>query len=266
MRLYAAVGWRSFRRYSTYRAATMAGVFTNTVFGFIMAYTYIALWNARPDLGGYDVNGAVTYVWLGQSLALPMALFGGGFQEEFGERLRSGDVAIDLYRPIDVQAWWLASDTGRAAFALLARGIPPTLFGALVFPLALPISPLTWLAFLVAVALGLTVSFALRYLIVLCGFWLLDLRGVQSLTTILAMFMSGMVLPLTVFPDGLSAVAQALPWSCVLQIPVDVLLGKHQGADLLQAFGFQAAWAVGLLLAGRLLTALATTKVVVQGG
>lgn len=266
MRVYAAIAWRMFRRYSTYRAATAAGVFTNTIFGFIMAFTYIALWHARPHLGGYDVQEAVTYVWMGQSLGLPMAMFGGGFQEEFGERIRTGDVAIDLYRPVDVQAWWFAADVGRAAFHLLGRGIPPTLIGALAFPLALPVNPALWLAFLVSVGLGVAVSFALRYIVVLCGFWLLDLRGVQSLASILAMFMSGMVLPLTVFPSGLGAVAQAMPWASVLQVPVDVLLGKHQGADLLQVYGFQAGWAVVLLLAGRALTAVATSKVVVQGG
>jgi ABC-2 type transport system permease protein len=36
MWFYAAVAWRTFRRYSTYRAAMAAGVFTQTVFGFIL--------------------------------------------------------------------------------------------------------------------------------------------------------------------------------------------------------------------------------------
>ena len=42
-RLYAAVAVGGFRRYATYRTATAAGVFTNTVFGLIMAYIFIAL-------------------------------------------------------------------------------------------------------------------------------------------------------------------------------------------------------------------------------
>ena len=43
-----AVAAGGFRRYTTYRVATAAGVFTNTVFGVIVAYTYIALWDERP--------------------------------------------------------------------------------------------------------------------------------------------------------------------------------------------------------------------------
>ena len=83
--------------------------------------------------------------------------------------------------------------------------------GALVFQLALPTDPLTWLAFLCSVFLGILVSFAIRYLVTLCSFWLMDMRGLMSLSNMTAMFMSGMVLPLTVFPSGLAEVAQALP-------------------------------------------------------
>jgi ABC-2 type transport system permease protein len=124
-RLYAAVAVRGFRRYATYRVATFAGVFTNTVFGFIVAYTYMALWSARPRLGGYDLPHAVTFVWLGQALLMTTALLGGGHEAELVERIRSGDVAIDLYRPANLQLWWLATDLGRAAFHLVGRGVLP---------------------------------------------------------------------------------------------------------------------------------------------
>lgn len=129
MRLYAAVALSGFKRYATYRVATVAGVFTNTVFGFIVAYTYAALWEMRPHLGGYDLSQALTFVWLGQALLATVALFGGGFQDELQERIRSGDIAVDLYRPVDLQLWWLASDLGRAAFQLVGRGIVPMVCG-----------------------------------------------------------------------------------------------------------------------------------------
>jgi ABC-2 type transport system permease protein len=52
----------------------------------------------------------------------------------------------------------------------------------------------------------------------------------------------------------------------MLQVPADVLLGEHTGAGLAGALAFQAAWAVLVLLAGRSVQALATRRVVVQGG
>ncbi|WP_254885785.1 ABC-2 family transporter protein [Streptomyces sp. NA02950] len=266
MRLYAAVAVSAFKRYATYRIATVAGVFTNTVFGFILAYTYTALWDERPHLGGYDLSQALTFVWLGQALLAATAVMGGGVQEELQERIRSGDIAVDLYRPVDLQLWWLAGDLGRALFQLLGRGVVPLTLGALAFRLTLPASPLTWLWFLLSVTLGVCVGFAVRYLVALAAFWLFDVAGLSMLSGLLCLFFSGMILPLHVFPGRLGEVARALPWSAILQVPADVFLEEHRGAGLLWAFGFQAAWAVVLLAAGRLLQSVATRKVVVQGG
>ncbi|KAK1179586.1 ABC-2 family transporter protein [Streptomyces sp. NBS 14/10] len=265
-RLYAAVAMGGFRRYATYRVATAAGVFTNTVFGFIVAYTYIALWDQRPHLGGYDLSQALTFVWLGQALLATMALMGGGFQEELQERIRSGDIAIDLYRPVDLQLWWLAGDLGRATFQLLGRGIMPMVFGALAFELTLPGSALTWVWFVLSVVLGSCVGFAMHYLVGLTAFWLLDSSGITLMSSLLGLFFSGMILPLNVFPGALGEVARLLPWAAMLQVPADVFLEEHRGLGLLRALAFQAGWAVVLFAAGRALQSVATRRVVVQGG
>ncbi|GGZ22433.1 ABC transporter permease [Streptomyces poonensis] len=262
-RLYAAVAAGGFRRYATYRAATAAGVFTNTVFGLILAYTYIALWDEKPHLGGYDQAQALTYVWVAQALLAVMSILGGGFENELVERIRTGDVAVDLYRPVDLQLWWLAGELGRAAFQLLGRGVVPLVFGALFFELALPGEALVWLVFLGAVLLGLVVGFAIRYLVALWAFWLMDGMGAAQLAGLCGIFFSGMLLPLNVFPGALGEIARLLPWSALLQKPADVLLGE---ADPLGTFAFQGAWAMVLLAAGRLLQTAATRKVVIQGG
>jgi ABC-2 type transport system permease protein len=261
--LYAAVAMGGFRRYATYRAATAAGVFTNTVFGLILVYTYRALWDVKPHLGGYDQAQAVTYVWLGQAFLSTLAIIGGGVEDELIERIRTGDVAIDLYRPADLQLWWLAADLGRAFFQLLGRGIVPFVFGALCFPVYLPADAGTWVAFFVAVLLAMLVGFGIRYLVALSAFWLLDGTGVVQMAGLLAVFCSGMLLPLNVFPGWLGAVVRVLPWASLLQAPADILLGR---GDPLGTYVLQGAWAVVLLGAGRLVQSGATRRVVVQGG
>ncbi|MFF5444460.1 ABC transporter permease [Streptomyces sp. NPDC012888] len=267
MRLYLAVAAGGFRRYATYGTATAAGVFTNTVFGFIVAYTYLALWTERPGLGGYDRAEALAFVFVSQSLLAAAALIGGGFQEELQERIRTGDIAVDLYRPADLQLWWLAADLGRAAFQLLGRGVVPLLAGALAFPLALPSAPGRWLLFLVSVLLGLVVGFALRFLVGLAGFWLMDGSGINMVSTVVMIAFSGVLLPLTVFPGWFGELLRALPWSAVLQVPLDVLLGRHSGSgSAVRALVFQLGWALALLGVGRLVQSAATRKVVVQGG
>ncbi|MFE4517338.1 ABC transporter permease [Kitasatospora sp. NPDC056783] len=264
--LYAAVARGTFRRYSTYRAATVAGTFTNTVFGIILASSFLALWQARPNLGGYDQSQAVTYIWVSQSLLVTVAVWGGGFQDDLQARFRSGDIAVDLYRPVDFQCWWLASDLGRAAFQALVRGTVPMLVGALVFRIRLPEHPLTWVLFLCSVLLAVVVSFGLRFLVSITGFWLHDSEGVRSVMLVVSMFFSGMLLPIGLFPGWLGDLGRVLPWSALVQVPTDVFLERRGAGAALGTLGFQLGWAAVLLAAGRGAQWLATRKVVVQGG
>ena len=264
--LYVAIATRAFRRYSTYRAATLAGIFTNSVFGIIYSFAYLALWEANPDAGGYDATDAVTYVWLGQALLMTIALWGGGSTDDLAERIRTGDVAIDLYRPVGLLGWYLASDLGRAAYHLLTRGLAPTVVGAVLFDISLPDSPTAALGFALALPLAVVVSFAVRFLVASSAFWLLDQSGLKVMSGAFAIFFSGMMLPLVLFPGLLGVIARALPWAAYVQVPADIWLGKRDGVDLLAALGFQALWAAILLGCCQLVLRAATRKVVVQGG
>lgn len=264
--LYAAVAARSFRRFSTYTAATLAGIFTNSVFGAIIAFTYIAVWRQNPDAGGYDVTDAVTYCWLAQAMIMTVAIWGGGSPDDLADRIRTGDVAIDLYRPVSFLGWWLAADLGRAGYHLLTRGVAPTVVGALLFDLRFPAGPGTWLLFLLAVALAVVVSFGLRMLVACSAFWLLDQNGVRNLAMVFSMFLSGLVVPLVLFPGWTRDVVMTLPWAGFVQVPVDIWLGRRAGVDAVLGLVFQAGWSVVLLGLCRLVLGRAERKLVVQGG
>ena len=264
--LYAAVAERSFRRYSTYTGATLAGIFTNSVFGLIYSFAYKALWEQAPDAGGYDKIDAITFVWLGQALLMTVALWGGGTTDDLAERIKSGDVAIDLYRPTGLVGWYLAGDLGRATYHLVTRGLGPTFIGLIFFHIRLPSSPLDAAAFAVSLVLAVVVSFGLRFIVSSSAFWMLDASGARFLSGAFAIFFSGMMLPLVLFPGWLGTLAQALPWSAIIQVPNDIWLGQYDGWSLLGAIGFQVFWTVLLLGACEAVLRAATRKVVVQGG
>jgi ABC-2 type transport system permease protein len=263
VRLYWEVARRGFRRYATYRGATFAGVFTNTVFGFIQAYVLLAVFRERGRIGGFDATDAVTFTFVTQGLLMVIAVFN---WVEIAERIRTGDVVTDLYRPLDFQAYWLAQDLGRAAFHAVFRGIPPFIVGAVAFDLRLPGSAGVWAAFLCSAALAAVVSFGLRFVVNLSAFWLLDVRGTLQITMAVWLLLSGITLPLVLFPDWLEGVARALPFAAMVQVPVEVFLGKRSGLGLVGALAGQAAWALALVGAGRVLLAAAVRRLVVQGG
>ena len=263
-RLLWEIGRRSFRRASGYRLATASGVFINTVFGYLRAsvLTVVAVAGGGA-VGGMEVTDLVTFAFVSQGFIMISGAFG---DTELAERIRTGDVVIDLYRPADLQLWWLATWLGKATFQAAARGVPPVLLGAITFDLRWPDPWWHWLPFLVAVVLATLVGFALRFCSNLVTFWLLDNRGIDQMLTLVITFFAGLLLPINLFPPWLETIARILPFSSLIQLPTELFLGRHDGLDIAMVLGRQALWAVALLLAGRALLAAATRRVVVQGG
>jgi len=262
VRLDWEIAKRGWRRYAAYPWATAAGVFTNTIFGFIQAYVLLAVFHNRAHVGNYDASDTVTYVWLAQALIMTVYAFG---WTELALRIRDGSIATDLSRPLDPQRYWLAFDLGRAPYHLIFRGLLPFAVGAIVFQLHYP-SLLDLVAFFVSVILAVVVSLGFRFLYNSAAFWLVDIRGVVTLALTVSLFFSGMVLPLTFFPVWLRAIAHALPFAAIMQTPIDVWLGKHHGASLVGILALQAAWALVLLALGRVTLRFGAKKLVIQGG
>lgn len=257
------VAVRSFRRQATYRGATLAGVFTNTVFGFILAYVLLAVLRQRPSIGGFSAEDAVTFTFVMQGMLMVIGVFG---STDIADRIRTGDIVSDLYRPVDFQAYWLADAYGRSSFYALARGVPPFVLGALVFHLRLPDSIETSAAFALSVLLAIAISFGWGFIIQLTAFWLLDVRGPNQVGWLTAQFFAGVFVPVVFFPSWLSAIAYGTPFPAMAQLPVEIFLGKHHGLDLVPVYAQQLAWAIAVLAVGRILLVRAMHKVVVQGG
>lgn len=264
LRLLWEIGRRSFRRASSYRLATASGVFVNTVFGYVRASVLIVVAAAGGGaIRGFDAVDLATFAFVSQGFIMISGAFG---DPELAERIRTGDIVIDLYRPADLQLWWLATWLGKAAFQAVARGIPPVLLGALTFDLRWPDPWWRWLPFVMAVILATLVGFAIRYCSNLVTFWLLDNRGVDQMLTLLISFFAGLLLPINLFPGWLETTARLLPFASMIQLPTEIYLGRYDGAGVAFVLAQQAAWVAVLLLAGRALQAAATRRVVVQGG
>lgn len=244
--------------------ATVSGVFVNTVFGYLRAsvLVFIAI-SGGGMVRGMDAADVATFAFVSQGFIMITGAFG---DRELAERVRTGDVVIDLYRPADLQLWWLATWFGKSAFQVLARGIPPVLLGAIAFDLRWPDPLWHWLPFLVSIVLATTVGFALRFCTNLITFWLLDNRGIDQMLTLLTSFFAGLLLPITLFPPWLEAIARLLPFASMIQLPAELFLGMHTGPEMLLVLGQQLLWAGAMLAIGRLILRAATRRVVIQGG
>jgi ABC-2 type transport system permease protein len=96
--------------------------------------------------------------------------------------------------------------------------------------------------------------------------WTVGGEGAVILLTSLATFLSGMIVPLPLFPDWAQPIVQALPFAGLVDLPFRVFTGHIPAGALGSVLLRQALWTAALVLFGRWLLSRGMRRVVVQGG
>lgn len=262
--LTGAIAASGYRRFSTYRQATVAALVTNVMFGFMRAYVLLAVSAAGGIVAGYSAEQLTTYVWAGQGLLGVVLLWG---WTDLADRIRSGDVVTDLLRPVHPVLNYLAADLGRAGHAMIFRFIPPMLCGAIFFDMYVPADLITYPLFLISVLLAIVICFCCRYLVNASAFWLLDHRGVSMAWLFFSGMLGGLYFPIRFLPDWVAALVWfGTPGPSLFQAPMDILVERDRVAVRFGIIGVQLAWTVVMLLLCRLVQRRAEQKMVIQGG
>jgi ABC-2 type transport system permease protein len=261
---FAVLAKAGFRRYSTYRQATVAGTFTNCVFGFLKCFVLLAAAAGGGAIGGYDVPQLVAFVWIGQGLLNTVGLWG---DTQLSTRIRSGDVVSDLLRPIHPVASYFATDIGRAGFALMTRFVAPIIVGLIAFPFYVPRRAVTYPLFVLSLMCAIALCFACRYVVNAASFWMLDGRGAQITWVLLSSLLSGLYFPLRFLPGPIAALLWvATPFPSLFQTPLDVAVERAPVPNAFGLVGLQAVWVVLMFWLATAVQRRGERSLVLQGG
>jgi ABC-2 type transport system permease protein len=264
-RIFVALARAGFRRFATYKQATLAAAFTNTVFGFLHCSVYLAVAaGAGGVAAGYRADQLALYVFVSQGL-LGTVLFWG--DTDLAERIATGGVVADLLRPVHPVVAYLATDLGRAVYAAATRFVIPLVVGAFAFTLYTPRHAMTYPLFAASVVVATVLSFGCRYLVNASAYWLLDARGPQQVWIVVSTVLSGLYFPLRFLPGRVATALWVLtPFPSMLQAPLDIVVERVPPRGQVALLAGQLAWAVLALLACRYVQARAERRLVVQGG
>jgi ABC-2 type transport system permease protein len=83
----------------------------------------------------------------------------------------------------------------------------------------------------------------------LIAFWITRTGTLNQLYGTATAFLAGMIAPLSLFPEPIRIVASILPFRWMVAFPVEVLLGRVDGGELLIGMGMQVLW-IALALLG----------------
>jgi ABC-2 type transport system permease protein len=246
-----------------YRAAAFAAICAQLFWGIVTMMIYRAFYASAGAAEPISLSQAISFIWVGQAL---LQLIPWSIDKEIEAQVRNGNVAYELIRPIHLYGLWFARSFALRAVPTLMRCIPIFACAGWLFGLSAPISWKAGAAFCLSVIFALLLSSAMTTVVLISLFWTVSGEGIQRLLPHCTVLLSGMVVPLPLFPSWMQPFLNVQPFRGVMDIPCRLYTGVIPVSDALYYFGFQLAWIATFVLLGQWLVNKALKRFVIQGG
>lgn len=259
-----------------YRAAALAGVMTQLWWGAMKIMVLAAFFLQTSGQAGVPpqpmtLTQAITYVWLGQAF---FTLLPWSADPDVKALIRTGNVACEGLRPLDLYwFWWARAAALRTAPPLLRAGPVFVLSGVLapvaglgVWGLQPPAGIAPAALFAASLIFVVLLSAAMTMLLNIGALSMLSARGLDSLAFPLVSLLSGMVIPLQLAPGWLQTVLFFQPFAGLVDIPYRIYFGDLTAEWAAAGIACQAGWTAALIILGRMTLRRAMTRLEIQGG
>ena len=229
---------------------------------YLLRAVWTAVYAGRESVAGIPLPDLLAYLTLAtlQSHAMfpNLAYF-------IEERVHTGQIGVDLARPVPFLGQMLAAQVGETAGQLpfLAIAFP---FAVLLGGITLPASAAAALLYALSLLLAYAIVVLTGVLIGLVAFWTVQVNAFVVIYRFVSQFFAGALMPLTFFPEALRSVAGLLPFQSQVFIPISIYLGQVEGTAALRAIGVQLFWVAALWVLVAVGWSRALRRTVVQGG
>ena len=263
MTAYLAIFKARFLALLQYRAAAAAGFATQVMWGFIRIMIFAAFYRSTTASQPMTEAEVVTYIWLSQAFLMVLP-----FRQdpEAAALVRTGNVAYEFLRPIDIFGLWYARSVALRTAPTLLRSAPLLLLAGLFFGMGMPAGPMAFSGFLLSFTGAILLGAALTALMSISLLWTISGEGVAKALGTLMWVCSGITIPLPFLPDWTRPLFLVLPFRGLMDTPFRIYLGHLSGGEAALALLHQLVWILLLLALGRFLLSKARRRITVQGG
>lgn len=262
-RPYLAIAQTAMQQAVAYRINTLAGIIGNFFWIAILYYLWRAAFAQEARIGTFTWDQMRTYILLAYGIS---ALVGFSTASGMMQAIRTGDIVMDMIRPINYLRRQLAQAAGLAALESLFSFSIVIVLGFVVIHVVPPASPLAAFLFVASVGMGFVTKFLVVFAISLLCFWTINAVGLNWAQTAVVNVLSGVLVPVQLLPDWLRPVAEWSPLRGIVATPVGIYLGQYDGSRLVGVLALQFIWLAVLWVAADRLWPRAFRAVRVQGG
>jgi len=241
--------------------------FTGIITYFLNVTVYYFIWSAvyssGQSIAGYNLAQMITYVSVGWMIR---SFYWNTIDQEMAYEVIEGKIAMDLIKPVSVQWMWIFRAMGESAFRLVLLTLPTAVVVAFVFPVQRPASGGDFFLFLVAVLGSFFLMGAINFMIGTCAIPLKSILALIRAKYWLIELLSGLLIPMAFFPQGIQRVLAWLPFEHIAYTPLQIYLGKLDRAQAFRALATEWFWVAALLYLAHLWWNRSLRNITIHGG
>jgi len=180
-------------------------------------------------------------------------------------QIQTGDIAMELIRPIDFKKMIFSRHLGNSIVKIAFYCIP-----LIVIEIVVMRRPLLCYAQILyglfSIILAYCIQFLYSLIIGLLAFWLIVTWPLNMLLGAIYKLLSGAWIPITMFPDLLYKINLFLPFRAIYAIPVTIMTIQMENKTIMESIIIQLIWVICLYAITEIVWKVGKRKVIIQGG
>jgi ABC-2 type transport system permease protein len=217
----------------------------------IALFKSIYAYNHTNLIKGYNLT---QMIWYFTAVGFVYALIWNFTDLLISDRILTGNLAVDLIKPISLFQFELASAVGSRLVALFCEFIPGlVLYGIIFFPHFMTAASL--IKFIILVSMAFILYYLFCFLLGLSTFLIKNNTSIISIRTAIVAITGGGVLPLEFYPNWANKILNILPFKYIFYWPVQIFLNKESTSNFnvfLQVLITQLIWILVMYLISRI--------------
>lgn len=204
---YSGIAWIAVRERLRFRFDFFMTLISTLLFGLLFYMVWRAIY-AFSNQHGLPWIQLISYVMVGQ--AVNFTRWSPADRSPVytaATRIRNGDIALDLIRPIDFQLRRFLEAIGFFSVEMLWVNVPSLLLFIFVLGIQPPKDIVGGIAFLISIAIAFVVSFSVNSIVMMASFWTTNALGIQYVKKSIVDILAGTLIPFDLFPVWLKAIA-----------------------------------------------------------
>lgn len=263
MRAYLFVAKIRIQSALAYRFNVISTILIQCLIMFAMACFWRAAYSGTEAVSGVRQQDMLTYAMISVIMGNLLTM---GVEQRIEGSVRSGSVALDIVKPVNIYGIYLAEDLGDMIVAFFQTAVPLLILGTIMFGFPAPASGGRFLLFLFSFSVGYLINWLLAAILGMCAFKVISMGPIRNVKGFIMKLLSGSIIPLWFFPEGFRSFLEILPFVNIYQLPLGIYIGQYSSGEIVRRIGLQLFWCAALWLLFHMAQKKAAAAVLIQGG